>query len=279
MRTAMCHYSFHRRWKAEGWSPDRLCEEAKALGIEGIDFHAGLLGDSKAAAEAIKNAVARHGLTLSGLSLSNDFNQEDPDDLRAQVATVKEWMRVAAEVKAPVSRIFGGHLTKEVRLAPAAKAQGRQRILDALGEVVAEAEQLGVVLALENHGGLPCTGEEQADVIQTISSPALRATADVGNYMQGGQEGHVGTRIAAPYCAYVHFKDFKKIPSSDMPWGWDIEAAVLGEGVVDLRACLEVLKHAGYDGFVALEYEAKDTAEEVGVPRSVECMKNVMKDF
>ncbi len=44
MKLAICHYSFHRRWAQESWDVDRLTDEVKALGVEGIDYHARLLG-------------------------------------------------------------------------------------------------------------------------------------------------------------------------------------------------------------------------------------------
>jgi len=246
MKKAICHYSFHRRWDAEKWNPDRLAEEVKKLGVEGVDFHVRYLGNPADAPALIKNAIAKHGRELSGLSMSNDFNKTDPAEFKQQVDTVKTWLAVAAKVQAPVSRVFGGHLPPEKRANQAEKAAGRQRIIDALGQVVREAEKLGVVLALENHGGLPCTGQEQVDVIETINSPNLKATIDVGNYMQGGQEGHEGTRIAADYCAYVHFKDFIKMPDKSVPWGWNIQACTVGDGNVDHRACGEILRMPGY---------------------------------
>ena len=275
MRKAICHYSFHRRWDREKWTVDRLAEEVKSLGVEGVDFHVRYLGSPTEAPELIKLALKKHKRLLSGLSMSNDFNQADPDKFQAQVDTVKQWIAVAARVKAPVSRVFGGHLPREERMDPHAKAAGRQRILDALGQVVREAERSGIVLALENHGGLPCTGEEQVDVIEAIHSPFLKATIDVGNYMQGGQEGHVGTKIAARHCAYVHFKDYVKVPDASLPWGWTVKSCTVGEGDVDLRACVRILKDAGYDGFIALEYEGEED-ERVGVPKSVACMNEVM---
>jgi len=125
---------------------------------------------------------------------------------------------------------------------------------------------------------MPCTGEEQVSIIEKIGSQFLRATIDVGNYMQGGQEGHVGTRIAARYAAYVHFKDFCKKPASSKPWSWHIEACTVGKGDVDHYACLEALKEAGYNGFIALEYEGPND-EAVGVPESVKFMNEVMKKF
>jgi|GEM_PF-2330825 hypothetical protein len=35
MKLSVCHYSFHRRWKEESWTLERLCEEAKSLGVKG----------------------------------------------------------------------------------------------------------------------------------------------------------------------------------------------------------------------------------------------------
>ncbi len=278
MKQAICHYSFHRRFSDEKWDLDRLAEEVKKLGVDAIDFHAGYIGDPATAAARIQKALSDHDLVLSGLSMSNDFNKLDRDALNEEIKTVKTWLRVAAEVQAPVSRVFGGHLRREQRLNAEAKEAGRQCILSALQEVVEEAGRLGVVLAIENHGGLPCTGEEQVDVIETINSPFLKATVDVGNYMQCGQEGHVGTALAAAHAAYVHLKDFRKVSDESLPWGWKVETATVGEGDVDIPACLRALQDAGYDGFVALEYEGRED-ERTGVPKSVNCMKQRVQEL
>ena len=281
MREAICHYSFHRRWEKEKWTLDRLAGEVKALGVEGIDFHVSLLGSPSGAPALIKEAVVKHGLVLSGLSLGNNFCPDDSGEFQSQVENVKEWIRVAAEVNAPVSRIFGGTLPSGKRGDPDARAECRGRIIKGLTAVMPEAEKREVVLALENHGSFPCTGEEQVGIIEKINSPFLKATIDIGNYMDNewsGQESHRGTRVAAKYAAYVHFKDFKKVPDTESPWGWKCAACVIGEGDVDLRACLEALRDAGYDGFVALEYEGPED-EESATPRSVEFMKRVMEGF
>lgn len=275
MRKAICHYSFHRRWKKEKWTPDRLAEEVKSLGVEGVDFHVGSLGDPSEAPELIISAIEKHGLVLSGLSLSNNFNQENGENFRREIDTVKQWIPAAVKVKAPVSRIFGGHLSAEQRGDLALKEASRQRVLDALGELVKEAEKAGLIFALENHGGLPCTGEEQVEIIEAINSPSLKATIDVGNYMQGGQEGHIGTKIAAKHAAYVHFKDFKKLPDPSASPPWDLKSCIVGEGDVDHRTCIQILRQVGFDGFVALEYEGVED-EMIGVPRSVEYMNEVL---
>ncbi|MDP6381188.1 MAG: sugar phosphate isomerase/epimerase family protein [Phycisphaerae bacterium] len=274
MQTAICHYSFHRRYKSENWTPDRVGEEIKALGVKGIDFLVSLLGSLDGAETILPAAVKNHGLILTGLSLSNNFNRDDAAELAADIEAVKEQIRLAATLGAPVARIFGGHLSPELRADPDAKAAAFQKIVDGLGAVVGEAENSGVVLAIENHGGLPCTAEEQVSVIETIGSDFLKATIDIGNYMACGQEADVATRIAAKHCAYVHFKDFKKVPDASKPWGWGIEPCTVGEGDVDARACIEALVKVGYEGTIALEYEGTED-EVTGVPKSTEFMKSV----
>ncbi len=270
MQTAICHYSYHRTWAGEKWDCLTLAETVKQLGVDGIDFHARLLGNPDDAVERVAGALEKTGLVLSGLSFSNNFNQEDPEEFQRQVDSIIEWIGIAAELKAPVSRIFGGHVAD--RGDKAALDKSFERIIEGLGAVVEAAEKNGVILALENHGGLPCSGEEQVKVIETIDSANLRATIDVGNYMQCDQEGHVGTSIAAPYAVYVHFKDFKLKPG---PGDTPLEPCTVGQGDVDHKRCLAALIEAGYKGFIALEYEGLDD-ERRGVKESTVFMKDLV---
>ena len=275
MKSAICHYSFNRRYVAEKWTPDRLAKEVKALGVDGVDFLTRMMDSIDTAAEQINRAVSDNRVILSSLSMSTNFNQPKAADFAAEVASLTKWLDVAVKTKAPICRIFGGKLSQEERANAAKQNAAWQRMLDGLAEVTKEAAKRGVVLALENHGGLPCLAEQQVEVIKAIDSPALRATVDVGNYHAGGQDGHVSAAIVAPYAAYVHFKDNKKVADSASPWGWQEVPCALGEGDVDLIACMAVLKKAGYNGYVALEYEG-DEDEATAVPRSVEVLKRLV---
>lgn len=277
MKISICHYSYHRCWEAGNWDCDRLAQEVKSIGADAVDFHTRYLGDPETAVERILLAVNNHGLELSGLSHGNNFNVEDDATLREQVENVKRWLQVAAEIKAPVSRIFGGHIAD--RSDADALAKACDRIIPAIQEVTEEAEKLGVVLALENHGGLPCTGLEQVRVIEKINSPFLKATVDVGNYMQAGQEGHEGSAVAAKFAAYVHFKDFiKTAPKEGSNQVWGLQACTVGAGDVDHLKCLQELKDAGFEGYIAVEYEGSED-ETIGVPKSLEFTKRVISQL
>jgi len=271
MKTSICHYSYHRVFAGENWSLEKLVGVVKEQGVDGIDFHAKFLPSSEEAPAAITAAMEGSGLELSGLSLSTNFNQADDEQFRAQVDSAKQWLKAAGAVKAPVSRVFGGSLKD--RSDENIKA-GLDRVVRALNELVPVAEEQGVVLALENHGGLPCSGEEQVSVIEKINSPYLRATVDVGNYMAFPQEGHEGTAQAAKYCAYVHLKDMSPVQENGRRRG-----VVIGRGEVDIPRCLKILKDSGYDGFVALEYEDQQVDELDGVAESVTYMKKAIAEL
>jgi sugar phosphate isomerase/epimerase len=273
MKAAICHYSYHRTWEKKSWSCLDLARAVASQGVKAIDFHVRYLGDPVTAAARVRQALDATGLELSGLSLSNNLNRSG-DEFKKELETTIGWVRLAAEIEAPVSRIFGGHIAD--RTDSAALAAGFARIIDGLGTLAAEAKKYGVVLALENHGGLPCAAEEQIDVIRKINSANLRATVDIGNYMSCGQDSLAACAIAAPYAAYVHAKDFSRKKSTKYHWGWEPESTVLGSGDVDVAGCLGKLAEAGYDGYVALEYEASND-EESGVPESVEYLKSVLE--
>lgn len=267
LRASICHYSFHRLWAEERWDCDRLCGEIKALGAEGVDFHQRLTGDARTARERIAAAIKSWELQLSGVSLSNNFNR---DSVEGELDACRRWIDIAADLQAPVCRIFGGGPSDGPR-----EAQFR-RVREALKRAADYAAGKGVILALENHDGIPGTGEEQARMVREVASPAMGATVDVGNYLLGGQEAADGTAAAAPTCRYVHFKDYMKVPSATTAWGWVTKPCTVGVGAVDHEACLRRLVAEGYTGWVALEYEGPGP-ERIGVEESLHYMRKVMR--
>jgi len=268
MKKAICHYSFHRTLAEEQWTLDDFVDQCRSLNVEGIDFHQRFLPDPEKAADAILKALEGTGLELSGLSLSTNFNK-DGDDFQREIEQAVKWIGVASQAGARVSRIFGGHIKD--RNDEKGLASALEKVLSAMSELTKTAEEHNVILAIENHGGVPGIGEEQVNIIEQIDSPFLKATVDVGNYMSCGQDPVAGSTLAAPYCAYVHLKDLKKSAQG-------LDSCAVGEGDVDHAGCLSVLNEAGYKGYVALEYEGSED-ERQGVRKSIDFMHEVMSSY
>lgn len=274
MQSAICHYSYHRVWERDRWNPARLAQEARRAGAAGFDVHVRLLGDIAAARGSVRKALVDSGLALSAVAFSNDFSLGEATALQQQLHNVEEWLLFAADMGASTARIFGGFLRDTD--SPQCREAISRRIVDYLGRAARQAEKAGIVLALENHGRLPCSAEEQVGMIEAVSSPWLRATLDLGNYPQAGQDCTVATAVAAKYAAYVHVKDYRRQPDSGTPWGWSPKSCVVGTGEADIAACLDVLRDAGYEGFVALEHEMPDGDEIEDVARSMECLNRLL---
>lgn len=275
MDIAICHYSFHRRWQAEGWDIDRLCAEAAAVGVPAIDLHTRLGAAWLDRPAEVGAALARHRVALAGVSCSNSFAQPDKAAFAVEVERVRGLIRSAAGLGARTMRVFGGSLAGPLRLDPQARRNGLQQVADGLGAVLPEAARHGIVLALENHGCLPGTSAEVLQLLGCGTPETLRATIDLGNFLAAGEEPHHGAAVLAPHGAYVHVKWISKVPDQSSPWGWRIAEADPGQGDVDLVACFTALRRFGFRGTVAIEYEGPSD-ERLGVPAAVAAVRQAM---
>ena len=252
----------------------RACKE---LGCDGVDFHQRLSGDPEKALPEIESALKENAIELSSFSLSNNFTG---DDRAEQIEKVKKGIELGARMGAKHSRIFGGHLGSN---DPDELKKAMGLVVEALKEVVPVAEKHGVVLCIENHGGAPGRGEEVVEVIEKVNSPNFKATVDLGNFLGAGQHALDGTKLTAKHAGYVHVKDMKILPLDGEEGrkparaDWKTKSTVQGEGDVDLPGCLTVLKDAGYDGWLALEFEAEGDERE-GVKKSLDYIRKCMKE-
>ena len=60
------------------------------------------------------------------------------------------------------------------------------------------------------------------------------------------------------------------------PDGQLLTGSVVGEGLVDLAGVMAVLREAGYDGWLSLEYEGAEDPVVLGVPRSLAAARRLM---
>lgn len=275
MKLSICHYSYHREVGQGRMSLDDYFRTVNELGLEACDLHMRLIGDFDKNRDIIAKGLEKNGLTLSSYSLSDDLTVEDQEQRRQQIQNVKQGLRHAREMGADTARVFGGHAATN---DPEELKKYSQVVIDGFKECAEVAEEVKVVMAVENHGGMPGRGEEVLEVIKQVGSDYLKACCDIGNFMGAGQEPAEGTRLVAPVTAYVHVKDNEIVEDSERVSaraGKAIRATVVGEGTVDVPGCLRILKEAGYTGYVALEYEGQE--EEIGgVKKSLEYMRSVL---
>ncbi len=118
---------------------------------------------------------------------------------------------------------------------PAERGEAFRKNIVAIAE---RARDLGVVIALENHGDLVDREQQVLDFIREVNHPAVRVNYDTGNawyYSKGQINPAEELALLAPVVAHVHVKT-PKIVDGLLRW------VALGDGILDLPALARVLK-------------------------------------
>jgi sugar phosphate isomerase/epimerase len=192
------------------------------------DFDSGYL-------RRLRNRAFRNGVTISGTAIRNDFCLPPGPEKDEQIAHVKKWLDHAAELYAPHIRIFAGKIPDGADKETAIRwtAEGVKAVLD-------HAAKKGVVVGLENHGGITDLAEDLLAICKQVGEhPWFGVNLDTGNYRNKPYEE---VRMTAPLAVNVQvkveiWKDGGKVPA-------------------DLKRFRDILVETGYKGWVALEYEA-----------------------
>ncbi len=271
MRPGMTMYSFHTYAMAGKIDVRGFIEFAAGVGLDGIDLVAYYWKDERTEPQMALELVNEKGLRLHAYAVGDNFLQDSRKELQKHVDIVRRGIETAYQLQAPVLRIFGGH---NPQWPP---KDARLRICEAVEKVLEEAEQAGIVLAMENHGSCPATAQQVIEILDTFNNPFLRACVDIGNFWPAGQPPVEGTKQLAPYAAHVHIKDLKKIPA-DNKQGYELAPSTVGAGDVDIKGCLQALKDNGYTGGLAIEAEGPEDDMEAAIA-SVDHLKSTLEQL
>ncbi|MDA7916538.1 sugar phosphate isomerase/epimerase, partial [Verrucomicrobia bacterium] len=178
------------------------------------------------------------GVEVSGTAVGNDFVLPKGKELDGQIATVKGWIDRASLLGAPHIRVFAGKVPKgqdATAMMP--------NCIQAMEECCDYAGKKGIFLGIENHGGLVAEVGPMLEIIKAVNSPWFGVNLDTGNFKTDDPYGDL--KKIAPYAVNVQVKvEIQKR-------GKEREHADLGR----LGA---MLRDSGYQGYVVLEYEAKE---------------------
>jgi sugar phosphate isomerase/epimerase len=196
------------------------------------------LGD----AELARFAVALDGAGVRVSAIGSPIGKVGIDEpLEPELDRLRRIADVAARFGTTIVRVFSFFI-------PEGDDPGRyrQQVIERMRALADVAEERGVVLAHENekkiYGDRP---ERCADLIESVGSPALRATFDAANFVQCGVRPHTeGYGLLRPYLVYLQVKDALAATGEVVP---------AGQGDGEVRETLAALRDSGFAGYVSLE--------------------------
>jgi sugar phosphate isomerase/epimerase len=229
-----------------------LCAE---MGLDAVELTAYYFAQTTPKYLAhLKSKCTRLGLDVSGTAVGNDFCVTDPAKLAAQKKMVRDWVEHTSRLGGKTIRIFAGRAEKNET-----EDAARARAVEAIQEACDYAAKYGIILALENHGGITATAAQMLAIIKAVKNEAFGVNFDTGNFHT--DDPYADLAKIAPYAVVSQIK------TEVHPKGKREDA--------DLKRLLDILRSTGFRGYVALEYEAAEDPK-TAVPKAIEALRRAL---
>lgn len=242
---------------------DRAIEETAKAGYEGIDLaylagHLHPFDVTRKELDELKDQFARLPLKPAALSSGGPFVlSDDPfepslisPDRKAReqrINLISAALEMADDLSIPVVQFVSGIRQTGVSAEEATEmlTEGIRACLKNAGEAVLVLEPEAQLP--ESMGGGRCfieTTTQAVPIIEAISSPRFRLNMDITHVQCCEDDLLQRVADAMPYTRHIHIADIKgKVHRHEIP----------GEGDIDLRSVLKVLKEANYEHYLSIE--------------------------
>ncbi|WP_210367547.1 sugar phosphate isomerase/epimerase [Bacillus sp. REN3] len=235
-------------------------------GIGGEHFEVVPLGfdllENASLVKEIRKKAEDEGIELSNYAIGADFLKDDPDEVQLEIERVKKHVDIAHELGVKFMR-------HDVASRPPAEAtivnfiDDLPVLAEACREIADHARSYGIVTSVENHGFYVQSSDRVQLLVHKVGRPNFRTTLDVGNFLCADEDPVSAVKNNISLASMVHVKDFYHRPDDRDPGeGWFrttagnfLRGAITGQGDLDLRQILKIIKKSGYDGYLSLEFE------------------------
>ncbi len=255
MKIAIGGWSLHREILVERKLTllefPRLC--AEEFGIEAIELNSPFFVSTEPSyLDRLRQAVDEVEGTVVNIPVDRVGNLAERDDgvWAEGIRQLKEWFSIAKRLGALHIRVNTGRaeLVDEAAL---------RRVIEGYKRLAEEAERTGVRLLLENHGGISADPDNIVRIMKGVGSKYFGTCPDWGNFAP--ELRYEGLEKISSYMLLAHAKMYEFDSSGN-------------ETTIDVERCVEIHRVAGFDGYLAVEFEGKG-GEREGLRKSIELLR------
>jgi sugar phosphate isomerase/epimerase len=193
----------------------------------------------------LRRLAYKEGVQIYSVAVRTEFTRATPAERDQEVKSAKQWLDVADKLGAGHVRVFGGSVPKGLT-----DDQAAANVVECLQRTAEYAAQKGIILGLENHGGITLQADRILQIVKKVDSPWVQINLDTGNFPK---DAFRQMEICLPYAANVQVKaEMTDDAGKQIPQDWNRVVTMIAGG--------------GYRGYLSLEYEASEPAPEA-VPR------------
>ncbi len=269
-KLSLAQWSLHRNIFDGKLSPFAFASKAKELGFDGLEYVSGLYKKEYEEAEsplkAIKDITKKLNTNAAVAGLENllimidgegDLGSSDKAIRKEAAENHHKWVDAAKALGCHSIRVnLFGDGTQKAQLAQAS---------DGLRMLCEYGKDQNINIIVENHGGYSSDPKWLTGVMKNVNMENCGTLPDFGNFCierEGGakwgapcineyEDYYGAVKMMMPYAKAVSAKSYKFNKAGD-------------ETKIDYYKMLQVIKDAGYTGYIGVEFEG-EANEEAGI--------------
>ena len=253
--------------KNDSVDPYTFAEKAKNWGFSGLEYVSQLypadMKDNEYSPEAMSafieksNAEAKkHGLqnVLIMIDGQGDLAVSDAAERKAAVERHYKWVDAAAAM--------GCHSIRVNLSGESDPEKWHANSVDGLTQLSTYAKTKNINIIVENHGGLSSNGKMHAAVMKAVNMDNCGTLPDFGNFC-------ITRKKDSWDCEEMY--DIYEGMTELMPYAKAVSAksnefdTAGNEIKIDYVKMLQIVKDAGYNSYIGVEYEGSKLSEEEGI--------------
>lgn len=279
-KLSLAQWSIHKMIKEDGVDPYTFAEKAKNWGFTGLEYVSQLYNPELSEANYSEEAMAafveksnaeakKHGMENVLIMIDGQGNLavNDEAERNETVEKHKKWVDAAAAMGCHAIRVnLNGSMVPEEWTASS---------IDGLTKLSTYAKTKNINVLVENHGGLSSNGVLHAAVMKAVNLDNCGSLPDFGNFCITRNEDWSCKEAYDKYKGVAELMPFAMAVSAKSN---DFDEA--GEAIdIDYTKMLQMVKDAGYTGFIGVEYEGRVLDEEAGIKATRDLMLKVAKEL
>ncbi|MDC8005316.1 TIM barrel protein [Aureisphaera galaxeae] len=264
-KLSLAQWSLHKKYQAEGGDPFTFAADAKALGFDAVEFVSQLYEKDieslgfDAVIDSLKAMNEANGVSTVLVMVDHEGDLADPDLAKRDEAVEKHKKWIDATAK------LGGHAIRVNTFGTNDPDEWMVAVQDGLKKISEYAATKNINVLCENHGWLSSDAPKLMEAINGVNMENCGTLPDFGNWCVKRKDGKRWGECVEEYPDY--YEGIKlMMPAakavSAKSYSFDADG---NEEKIDYYRMMQIVKDAGYDGHIGVEFEGEDMGEEEGI--------------
>ena len=261
LKISLAQWSLNKAIRAGKLSPLDFAKKSRSFGIDSIEYVSGLYTHHS----NVLDSMSMEELSKELLKRSNDYGIENvlimidaqgklassnKKESESAIENHKKWIDFASNLGCETLRL---NLNGEKNLD-----RWTENSVKSLSTLSEYNKNINVVV--ENHGGLSSNGKYLANVMSKVNLENCGTLPDFGNFCLDGSP----KRCNKWYDIYQGVEELMPFAHAVSAKSYDFDYSG-NETKIDYSKMIEIVKTAGYKGYIGIEYEGSRLSEDEGI--------------